>query len=58
MQPVKIETDTKYPWMYWLIWEDGVRSESCYNKTRATEYLKNYNFHIRNREGAEARWNI
>lgn len=48
MNPIKIEQDTKYPVMYWLVWEDGVKSETFYNKPRAMEYLNNYEFYLRN----------
>lgn len=53
VSPIKIEQDVKYPSMYWLVWEDGIRSETFYNKTRATEYLKNYTFYLNNLEHGE-----
>lgn len=42
MKPTKIVEHKKYQGMYYLVWEDGVKSQDFYNLTRANDILKNY----------------
>jgi len=37
---MRIEQDLVYENMYWVVWEDGVKSADFYNKTRAIEHIK------------------
>jgi len=44
-KPVDIVQDATYPNLYRLKWEDGVLSDDLYNRTRAVEILRNYDFY-------------
>lgn len=45
MKPYKIIEHKKYKGMYYLVWEDGVKSQDFYNLTRANDILKNYDLY-------------
>ena len=37
---MKIEQDLIHKSMYWVVWDDGVRSTDFYNKTWAKEHIQ------------------
>jgi hypothetical protein len=39
MLPIKIRESKEYKNMYYLVWEDGIRSKDYYNIIRAKAYL-------------------
>ena len=39
MLPIDIRVSKKYPNMYYLVWEDNVKSKDFYNIVRAKAYL-------------------
>lgn len=47
-EPIRIVEDKKYPSMYRLQWKNGRKSENFYNRTRATDILKNYASYVEN----------
>lgn len=46
MKPISIVPDAKHPGMFRLQWRDGVLSADCYNRTRATDILGNYDEYV------------
>lgn len=40
---MKIRQDRKYKFMYWVVWDDGIKSADFYSKTWAKEHIRRIN---------------